>query len=302
MAVGSIRHGFSGAPFRCFKGLCCNEKNRLAGFVGKTKNVDKVLKVAKSAVDVASGAADIKGEENKTVKNISGAVGGARDVLSLFNVFNGMVPATVQATRKCCKAIKRIFTSEEKSDAALEAAQQGCKVVSGVTSIPVFGGIKPVLLANKLAEKPFLSNQVKNNLGTAVNVLMTANHAAGFVGNVVSIHQEQKAFEKQLLEVNSLSEKGISNVQGSPWSPSAKSAIAALFSREAAAKRSEIRKAYFARMKHLFLGLLEKAFDLVGDVFKLIPLGISAGVRLIVTSVCSLVSACIGVYSAWSAS
>lgn len=298
MAVSSLGKALCRIPgAQCMRSFCCNERNKLSRFVGRAKNLDKSLKAAKTVADLTADVLNLTGESPDvamTARNISAGVGTTRSFIALANVFNGVIPGMVSSVRKCCDRIRKLGISsqdqETSTDHLVAIAQEGCNLVSGATYTAVFGGIRPALLANKLASRPFLNSCQKAQLGDSVTYLMTANHAAGVLGGALGIFAEQRAYERQSRQL----EEDLKSISpnGEKSSPFC----------ERVAERWRMRKqeSHLARLKRLILSTFEKFFDLLGDIIKLIPLGVSAGVQAIIGGVCALVSASIGLYSAWA--
>lgn len=270
MAAGCLGRSLARIPVnQCFKELVCNEKNHLTQFVAKTKNIDKTIKVAKSLAELVVANAEvqgIKGAEIKTAQNIASAAGMTRNVIGLANVFNGVIPGTVSSVGKCAHALRGLFSGNSGGNAAHDIAAHGCQSIAGSTYIATFGVVRPLLLANKLSAHPFLSPQTKASLGNSVTYMMAANHAASVVGGAIAVHD--------------------------------------LVSERAAAKDSSIEKeqGFFAKLQKLILGIVEKVCELIADIFKIIPLGLSAGSQVLCASVCTSIAAVVGLYAAWSAS
>ncbi|WP_375793689.1 hypothetical protein O1W69_01045 [Chlamydia sp. 12-01] len=300
-AMQAARRGDSG---NCIKQFFTNGNNHLARFVGNTKSLDKAFKFAKSVSEFSCGVIECSGETGASLqiaKNVAGTLSTARSVVALGNVFNGAIPGFISSSKNCFAHIKKCFTSESvelfgsfekgllynkmylsKSDHALAAIKEGCSAVGAATYIGTFGVCRPVLLANKLAHKPFLPGQVKTGLGDGVTYMMTANHAAGVIGGTASLLYENRAYKRAF---DGLIESRTAN----KMSPEVYNQVA-----------QELKKSHFAAVKKTILGILEKAFELIADLFKLIPFPFTASARLAVTSGAVAISSGIGLYNVWS--
>ncbi|EGK68871.1 hypothetical protein CAB1_0097 [Chlamydia abortus LLG] len=300
-AMQKTRRGVAG---NCVKMFFTRGDNHLARFVGSTKNLDKAFKFAKSVSEFSCGVIESSGNTGaslETARNVAGTLGTARSVVALSNVFNGAIPGCISSSKNCFAHIKKCFTPEShydlgnaekglpynkiyltKGDHALAAIKEGCSAVGAATYIGTFGVCRPVLLANKLAHKPFLPKDVKTGFGDAVTYMMTANHAASVIGGAASLMYENRAYQR--------ASAGLEDAR-----------IAETLTVDVYNQVSqELRESHLAVVKKTILAILEKAFELIADVVKLIPFPTTASVRLAVTSGAVVISSGIGLYSAWA--
>ncbi|WP_348664149.1 hypothetical protein [Chlamydia vaughanii] len=291
-------------PGNCIQQFCFRGDNHLARFVANTKNLDKAFKFAKSVSEFSCGViegAGAKGVALDTAKNVTGALGLTRNVVGLANVMNGCVPGLVKSSKSCFEHIKQCFAHPEgynlgsverpmpynklfltKGDHALMAVKEGCSAIGAATYIATFGVSRPILLANKLAGKSFLSEGAKAGLGDSVNYMMTANHAAGVIGGVAALAYESRAYTRA-------SDGVLGVAQDEQISPEVFQQVS-----------QELKTSHAAALKKIILGILEKAFEFLADLVKLIPFPFSAPTRLAVTAGFVTISSGIGLYSVWS--
>ncbi|MFJ1509259.1 hypothetical protein SBV45_01020 [Chlamydia crocodili] len=300
-AMQGAKRGDTG---NCIKQFFTNGNNHLARFVGSTKNLDKAFKFAKSVSEFSCGVIESSGNTGASLqiaKNVAGTLSTARSVVALANVLNGSIPGCVNSSKNCFNHIKKCFAPEAeydlgnvekglpynkiyltKSDHALAAIKEGCSAVGAATYIATFGVSRPILLANKLANKPFLSSEAKAGLGNSVTYLMTANHAAGVIGGAASLLYENRAYKR--------ASEGLLNARtAETMDPEVYNQVS-----------QQLKESHFKAVKKTILGILEKAFELIADLFKLIPFPFAAPVRLAVTSGAVTISSGIGLYSVWS--
>ena len=262
--------------------------NKLARFVNSTKGIDKAAKAAKSAAELTASILEQSGGAGTdacvTASKVAKGLGDARTVIALGNVFNGSVPSTIQSARNCfshlqaaarnnaegtCANLKDVCVSHKR-----RAVAEACSAVGGAAYIAAFGAIRPMLFVNKVLAKPFLSSKAKESLGASVSYIMAANHAASVLGAAVSISAERADCEERCARI---------------WCESEElCAIAAEQARTS------------TRIKYKVLSLIEKALECVADLFKLVPLPISCGIRAIVAAGCTLTSSIIGLVTFWS--
>ncbi|QXE27472.1 hypothetical protein [Chlamydia buteonis] len=293
-----------GVAGNCLKLFFTNGDNHLARFVGGTKNLDKAFKFAKSVSEFSCGVIESSGNMGaslETARNVAGTLSTARSVVALGNVFNGAIPGCINSSKNCFAHVKKCFSSESdhdlgnpekglpynkiyltKSDHVLAAISEGCSAVGSATYIGTFGVCRPVLLANKLAHQSFLSKEMKAGFGDAVTYMMTANHAASVIGGAASLMYENRAYQRAVagLEDARVGEALTADVYNQV--------------------SRELRESHLAVVKKAILSILEKAFELIADIVKLIPFPCTAAVRLAVTSGAVAISSGIGLYTAWA--
>jgi hypothetical protein len=267
--------------------------NKLARIVNSTKGIDKSAKVAKSTAELTASILEQTGgagtDAHVTAAKVSKALGDARTVMALGNVFNGSVPATIQSARSCLAHLRAAGKEEETCSKVKDlcvshrrrAAAEACNVIGGATYVTTFGAIRPTLLVNKLLAKPFLSSQAKEGLGASVGYIMAANHAASVLGSALSISAERADCEERCDRIRCSEDGEI--CEGNK--------LTAI---------SEEKARSWTLIKYRFLTMIEKLFEMVADIFKLIPLPISHGIRAIVAAGCTLTSAVIGLGTFWS--
>ncbi|AFS24878.1 CT529 family inclusion membrane protein [Chlamydia psittaci] len=293
-----------GVAGNCVKLFFTRGDNHLARFVGGTKNLDKAFKFAKSVSEFSCGVIESSGSTGaslETARNVAGTLSTARSVVALSNVFNGAIPGCINSSKNCFAHVKKCFAAEfkydlgnaerglpynkiylTKGDHALAAIKEGCSVIGAATYIGTFGVCRPVLLANKLAHQSFLSKEMKAEFNNAVTYMMTANHAASVIGGVASLMYENRAYQRASagLEDARVSETLTTDVYNQV--------------------SQELRESHLAAVKKTILAILEKAFELIADIVKLIPFPCTASVRLAVTSGAVAISSGIGLYNAWA--
>ncbi|EPP34888.1 hypothetical protein CP10139811_0843 [Chlamydia ibidis] len=298
----------SSSSSNCLKQLLFNGNNKLARFVGGTKNVDKALKLTKSVSEVVQASLEVSGDAgiaHATAKNIAGGVGTARSFIALTNAFNGALPGCIRSTKECFSHVKQCFGPSEGMEAAfansktpkaynkiylnkrdhiLAAVREGCSAVGSATFLATFGAVRPVLLANKLSGKQFLCSDAKTQLNNSVTYMMTANHAASVIGSAVGIAAERIAYERAISSLGHSSE-------AYGWSVENRLDVEA-----------SLKQSYISEVKKAVLTILEKGLELIADIVKLVPTGLSAAGQMIVTSSLVTVSSCVGLYCAWSKS
>lgn len=277
--------------------------NKLARVVNSAKGVDKLAKTAKSAAELTASILEhTEGtgtDSFVTASKVAKGFGDARTVIALGNAFNGSLPATIQSARSCFAHLQAARKPEEQRQSVLmkdvcvshkrRAAADACAVIGGATYLTTFGAIRPVLFVNKLLAKPFLSSQAKNGLGSSVGYIMAANHAASVLGSALNISAERADCEercKRILAGQADEVLGANNDMG-------KESV-----RQRAITGEKSRS--LTRIKYSILSMIEKFLECVADVFKLVPLPITQGVRAIVAAGCTLTSAIIGLGTFWS--
>lgn len=282
VSVPSVLGRAAGAAWRVpassVRSLLVERNNRLARCVGNTGFVDKLMKLTKSSADVASGIFSCQeGVEDSLMlsQRVSKVVGDARAVVALTNAFRGALPGCLHATKACYTRLSRCLDQDEKGSRRVHAAgalKEACAAVSAGGFFVTFAGLRPVLFANKLANKPFLSSQVKTALGDGVSYTMAAAHAASVIGGAASLYIENVEHGREQQQL---------------WCD--------LAQEDKDARRQE----HCARVKGILLNILEKALEVVADVLKLVPMGLSAGVQLAASSGCVLASCLVGLYVMW---
>lgn len=301
--MASICGRLGGSASGAFKAFFTQPGNKVARVVNSAKGVDKLAKTAKSAAELTASILEhTEGtgtDSFVTASKVAKGFGDARTVIALGNAFNGSLPATIQSARSCFAHLQAARQPEEKSQSALmkdvcashkrRAAADACAVIGGATYLTTFGAIRPVLFVNKLLAKPFLSSQAKNGLGSSVGYIMAANHAASVLGSALNISAERADCEercKRILEGQADEALGANNDMG----------------RESVRQRAITgeKTRSLTRIKYSILSMLEKFLECVADVFKLVPLPITQGVRAIVAAGCTLTSAIIGLCTFWS--
>ncbi|MEB2690390.1 CT529 family inclusion membrane protein [Chlamydia suis] len=277
--------------------------NKLARVVNSAKGVDKLAKTAKSAAELTSSILEYtQGTETDsfvTASKVAKGLGEARTVIALGNAFNGSLPATVQSARSCFAHLQAVRNPEEKRQNVLmkevcvthgrRAAADACAMIGGVTYLTTFGAIRPLLFVNKLLAKPFLSSQAKNGLGSSVGYIMAANHAASVVGAGLNISAERADCDercKRILNGEADEVLGANNDLGKE----------SVRQRAIAGEKSRS----LTRIKYSILTMIEKFLECVADLFKLVPLPITQGIRAIVAAGCTLSAAIIGLCTFWS--
>ncbi|WP_080129460.1 CT529 family inclusion membrane protein [Chlamydia suis] len=277
--------------------------NKLARVVNSAKGVDKLAKTAKSAAELTSSILEYtQGTETDsfvTASKVAKGLGEARTVIALGNAFNGSLPATVQSARSCFAHLQAVRKPEEKRPNVLmkdvcvthgrRAAADACALIGGVTYLTTFGAIRPLLFVNKLLAKPFLSSQAKNGLGSSVSYIMAANHAASVVGAGLNISAERADCDercKRILNGEADEVLGANNEMGKE----------SVRQRAIAGEKSRS----LTRIKYGILTMIEKFLECVADIFKLVPLPITQGIRAIVAAGCTLSAAIIGLCTFWS--
>ncbi|WP_370913606.1 CT529 family inclusion membrane protein [Chlamydia pecorum] len=291
--------GVSGQIARnCFSQFFTNGNNHLSRFVKTSRGLDKTAKLGKAVAEMTQGILqETGGSESavKTAKNIVDCTKVTRDVMGLGNVVGGVIPNIIRNARKCCLLMRQSFSARAefdpsnkelspnalytKSDFRLAAAKTVCDLISGTTFAVTFGGLKPTLLANKVAGNPFLSSEAKASLGTGISILMTANHAAGVVGGGLSIIRERRAYQRCLERLN---QKEV----GQEKSGSAQEVQA-------------MRSSYVKRLRNIILTIIEKALELVADFLKLIPWPMSAACNLACVGAITTASSSLALWKVW---
>lgn len=286
-----------------FRSLFTRPGNKLARVVNSAKGVDKLAKTAKSAAELTSSILEhTQGTETDsfvTASKVAKGFGDARTVIALGNAFNGSLPATVQSARSCFAHIQASRKPEEKRQNVLmkdvcvthgrRAAADACAMIGGVTYLTTFGAIRPLLFVNKLLAKPFLSSQAKNGLGSSVSYIMAANHAASVVGSALNISAERADCDERCKRILNGEADEVLGANNEMCQQSVRQrAIAGEKSRS------------LTRIKYSILAMIEKFLECVADVFKLVPLPITQGIRAIVAAGCTLSAAIIGLCTFWS--
>ena len=271
--------------------------------MNSAKGVDKLAKTAKSAAELTASILEhTEGtgtDSFVTASKVAKGFGDARTVIALGNAFNGSLPATVQSARSCFAHLQAARKPEEKRPNVLmkevcvthgrRAAADACAMIGGVTYLTTFGAIRPVLFVNKLLAKPFLSSQAKNGLGSSVGYIMAANHAASVVGAGLNISAERADCDercKRILNGEADEVLGANNDLGKE----------SVRQRAIAGEKSRS----LTRIKYSILTMIEKFLECVADLFKLVPLPITQGIRAIVAAGCTLSAAIIGLCTFWS--
>lgn len=288
----------------CLKQFFTNSDNRLAKFVGQTKNIDKTAKLVKSVAELGTQVLEMKGEKGSdawhTTKNIASSLSTARTVIALPHVVNGAVPRLVRSCGQCFRHLVKMFSpkkyydlgSEEnplaynklfvtRGDHALAALKEGCTALSSGAFVATFGAVRPVLFANKLAHKPFLSKELKTLGGQSVDYMMAAAHAADMVGGVATIVYENRAYQRasQGLETLRCSER-----------------IGEDLYHETV---GNLRGSYIKAIKQAIFKILEKVLDFCADIFKLVPMHCAEPLRLAAIAGFTILSSGVGLYMAW---
>lgn len=290
-------------PGNCITQFLTQKSNHLARFVSGTKNVDKALKLAKSSSELGAHILDLAGQSGDvscTLKNTAGAISTARSFIALTNAYNGAIPGFVSSVRNCYAHLKQCFSSSENEESQGEVPYNACYLdrkdhvlaavdafslaVGASTYVATFGAVRPVLLANKLVNKPFLSAGAKQALGSSVDYMMTANHAARVVGGLASLAYESRAFSRanQTLDEAMQSE----NISGDAYEQMA----------------GALKQSHVQNLKKIILNLLEKAFELLADIVKFLPLPHYSSLRLAAIAGFTTVSSAIGCYTLWTSS
>ncbi|AHK63741.1 hypothetical protein [Chlamydia avium] len=287
----------------CLSQFLTHKGNHLSRFVGGTKNVDKVLKLAKSSAELGSHILDITGHAegvSSTLKNTVGALSTTRSFISLFNAYNGAIPGCVSAVKSCYKHVKQCVSPEGNSGETREIPYNACYLTKGdhalaaidalgsavgaSTYVATFGAVRPVLLANKLVHTPFLSSDVKQALGFSVDCMMTANHAAKVIGSAAALAYEVRAYDR--------ANRGLDEAMSD-----------AALDNEAYMQMSDaLKESHYQACKRIILTLLEKAFELLADIVKFIPMPHYSSLRLAVISGFTTISSAIGCYALWASS
>lgn len=282
----------------CFSQFFTNGNNHLSRFVKTSAGLDKTAKLGRAVAEMTQGILqETGGSESavKTAKNIVDCTKVTRDVMGLGNVVGGVIPNIISNVRKCYSLMRQSFSARAefdpsnkelppnalytKSDFRLAAAKTVCDLISGTTFAVTFGGLKPTLLANKVAGNPFLSSEAKASLGTGISILMTANHAAGVVGGGLSIIRERRAYQRCLERLN---QKEV----GQEESGSAQEVQA-------------MRSSYVKRLRNIILTIIEKALELVADFLKLIPWPMSAACNLACVGAITTASSSLALWKVW---
>ena len=282
----------------CFSQFFTNGTNHLSRFVKTSAGLDKTAKLGKAVAEMTQGILQETGGSDsavKTAKNIVDCTKVTRDVMGLGNVVSGVIPSIISNARKCCSLMRQSFSARAefdpsnkepspnalctKSDFRLAAAKTVCDLIGGVTFAITFGGLKPALLANKVAGNPFLSSAAKASLGTGVSILMTANHAAGVVGGSLSIIRERRAYQRCLGRLNQ--KEGGQEESGS------------------AQEVQAMRSSYVKRLRNIILTIIEKALELVADFLKLIPWPMSAACNLACVGAITAASSSLALWKVW---
>lgn len=274
------------------KAFFTQPNNKMARVVNKTKGMDKTIKVAKSAAELTANILEQAGGAGSsahiTASQMSKGLGDARTVVALGNAFNGALPGTVQSAQSFFSHMKAASQKTQEGDEGLtadlcvshkrRAAAAVCSIIGGITYLATFGAIRPILFVNKMLAKPFLSSQTKANMGSSVSYIMAANHAASVVGAGLAISAERADCEARCARI--AREESLLEVPGEE---------------NACEKKVAGEKAKtFTRIKYALLTMLEKFLECVADVFKLVPLPITMGIRAIVAAGCTFTSAIIG--------
>lgn len=282
----------------CFSQFFTNSNNHLSRFVKTSAGLDKTAKLGKAVAEMTQGILqETGGSESavKTAKNIVDCTKITRDVMGLGNVVGGVIPSIISNARKCCSLMRQSFSARAefdpsnkelspnalytKSDFRLAAAKTVCDLISSTTFAVTFGGLKPTLLANKVAGNPFLSSEAKASLGTGISILMTANHAAGVVGGGLSIIRERRAYQRCLERLN---QKEV----GQEESCSAQEVQA-------------MRSSYIKRLRNIILTIIEKALELTADFLKLIPWPMGAACNLACVGAITTASSSLALWKVW---
>ncbi|AAP04844.1 hypothetical protein [Chlamydia caviae] len=287
----------------CIRQFVTNGNNHLARFVGSTKNIDKAFKFAKSVSEFSCGVIESTGDTGPALqisKNVASTLSTARNVVALSNVFTGAIPGFVLSSKNCYNHIKKCFAPETeydcgsiekglpynklyltKGDHVLGAIKEGCSAVGAGTYVATFGVSRPVLLANKLAHKPFLSSGVKAAFCNSVTYMMTANHAAGVIGGAAALLYENRVYKRA--SEGLLASKMTESLDSEVYDQVSKG----------------LKESHYQAVKKTILGILEKAFELIADIFDFIALPITASVRLAIKAGLVTVSSGFGLYSVW---
>lgn len=282
MSVSSALSRVASAAWRApTQGLraFCYPRNHLARFTMNVKNVDKCIKTTKVSSDLVKGILQSQGLEGgahyKVAANISSAMGDARSVVALTHTLRGIVPSCVGSIRSCYGRVASCMDVERRNERRLHATaafRDFCNVVNTGTFIATFGALRPVLFANKMADRPFLSSSTKNALGHSVVCIMAAGHAAATLGGIASLCVEQMEFSRDMRD---------------------------LWNDEDKIRKEKMMQKHRSFIVDTILTIVEKSLELAADAIKLLPLGLSSGVQLASSSACVLASCCVGLFAGW---
>lgn len=271
------------APLRQVGSFFIDPKNKVTRVVGKTKNADKIFKCTKATADLTQGILDMQGRggsaEALVAKNVSTIMGDTRTVLGLFNTLHGIIPVTTQSLASCISALGSAMfgsglTIKERGECGLLAVQHAGTATLGLAVMGTFGAVRPVLFANKMADKPFLDKHTQAQLKASVSWMMMVGHAGGFLSDTINLCLGMRTYRQQYV--------------GSYAVPNNDPDI----------QRS--RTNLLKSLKIAFLNAFEKFFELLADLVKLVPLGLSTVVQGVVSSSFVVCSCCIGLYRAWT--
>lgn len=283
VSANAIRTLHGRAAFSSVRGFFFNPKNQSVRFVGKTKTIDKILKCTKATAELTGGILQLQGAGGAPASivaaNVAGAVGEARTVLGLFNVYHGIIPVTVRAVNSCFANIKQLcvgadLSSQEKGWLGLDAVKEAGTAILGLSVIGTFGVSRPVLFANKLADKPFLDKVTQAKFKESVPIMMAIGHAGGLLSGSISTVMAAKAYRDKYCGQHAVVPENDEQLQ--------------------------IHRKYLKAIKLAFLSAFEKFFELLADLAKLIPLGMSATVQGVIASALVVSSCCVGLYRAWT--
>lgn len=291
------------------KDFFTNPSNRVARYMKGVDGVDKVVKLSVYVADLCHGVFEHKEANDydiNTASKTSSVLRDARAVVGFTNVFRGAIPGLIRSVQECYSSVRRAlkpFDEQQATQVGCEEAlpynkimlsrgdyvrhaiTSGCTALGAATYCATFGIIRPIALANKCAGIGFLDSTGKAALSNATTCLMTANHAAVFIGQNVSLWSTIKQYKraKQALERLSLAQS--SAIDGE--------------NEEIANCIANLRRNFWLNMRDIILTIVEKTFELSVDLLKIIVLPLAAPALMIIKSALSIVFSMIGVYKVW---
>lgn len=206
-----------------------NSKNQSARFISSTKGVDRILKAADPVFDLSLVIAQGAGASEATLGDIAkgrSAVKTTRDVMGLFNIFQGRIPdlythtlvslelyrdlsnevnspkptqllseSAIIARKKDNRPIKYHETAETFSERVIALISNIFRGGGSLTMIAAFGVCRPIANFEKYIRQvdPSVSR-----IGKAFPSVMMANHACGGIGHTAEIIFQQLAFERAM--------------------------------------------------------------------------------------------------------
>lgn len=285
-----------------FKQFFCDRSNHLARYTRLTTGMDKTLKFTVSALDLSRKLTARFDPESSTLPGLTAAHTGfkdARAVISLGNVFQGVIPGIVGSVKLCNKLISDIrkeregtslnssplvyFPSSKTNQAynqiALGKRQQARKLCENILSIVgagayvvTFGGIRPVMLANQYGH--FCSSSQTQVLGLAADSLMCASHITGIGASICSLAFEKEAYKEAKISV---------------------------VSSEIKEHYRALSRAHRSTLINTSVGITEKILDLACDILKLVP-ACARAVPGEVRAALGVLIGALGIYKVWRTS